>query len=148
MFQDGLFAFLTTQSSLTVLLGTSRRDKTTGVFPSLTPAEATLPFITTMRPFITTMRLSGSNPATLQGANALQTGRFRFSCYGASQRQAGQVAKAIKDIFASWTGTLPDGTVVQQVMYEFESDDMETVPHGTVFACHVDFSFMWVDNGA
>ena len=148
MFQAGLFSFITTQSSITAQLGTvaartaasQGKDKTTGVFPMLAIPEALLPYVTYQR-------ISGSTPRTLQGENALQSARFRFSCYGASQMQATAVAEALKLLLASWTGTLPDGTVVQNVMYEFEADGSEPLPHGTVFATHVDYTFMWVDNG-
>ncbi len=138
MFQEGLFAFLKNQSSITAILGTSRGDNSTGIFPVLAPPETTLPYITFMR-------ISGYQPSTLQGGNALQIARFRFSLYGASQKQATQLAKALKDLFAGWTGTFSDGTVVQNVLYEFEMDDTESVPHGTIFASHVDYSFSYVE---
>ena len=55
------------------------------------------------------------------------------------------MAEALKIFFASYTGTLNDGTVVQNVMQEFEADDSESTPQGTLFATHVDFAFMYVE---
>jgi len=138
MFQEGLFAFLKNQASITAVLGASRSDNTTGIFPVIAPPE-------TLLPFLVYSRISGYQPSTLGGGNQFQMARFRFSCYGASQKQATQLAKALKDLFAGWTGTFTDGTVVQNVIYEFEMDDTETVPHGTIFAEHVDYSFSFVE---
>jgi hypothetical protein len=138
MFTDGLYEFITAQSAITALLGTSRGDKTTGVFHMLAIGNATMPYMTYQR-------VAGA-PETFsyQGANQLTTSRFRFSCYGTSQRNAALLADALKSAFATWTGTFPDGTVVENVMLEFESDDIESVPKGTIYAVHCDFSFSYL----
>jgi hypothetical protein len=138
MFQDGLQSFLTAQPLITALLGTSRSDLTKGVFPMLAVRQATLPYLVYQR--------VGGKPAySYQGANRWQDARFRFSCYAASQRGSVLLAEAIKLVFAMWTGTLPDGTPVQNVMLELEADDAESIPNGTIFAVHLDYSFQYLD---
>lgn len=138
MFQDGLQSFLVAQPSLAALLGTSRSDKTNGVFPMLALRQATLPYVVYQR-------VSGKPAMSYQGANKWQDARFRFSCYAASQRIAVQLAEALKYVFGTWLGTLPDGTPVQNVMLELEADDSESVPNGTIYAVHLDYTFQYLD---
>jgi hypothetical protein len=141
MFQEGLYAYLKSQSSLTALLGTTRGDKTNGIFPMQAPGDATLPYISYAR-------VSGAPIYTLvEGANRFHKSRFRFSVYAASQSDAVHVSEVIKKIFASFVGTFPDAdaTPVENVMLELEADDAESVPHGTIYACHLDFAFHYID---
>lgn len=140
MIQEGIFSKLTTTSAITALLGTSRGDKTTGVFYMLAINEAVFPYVVFSR-------ISGA-PTTFsyQGANKLQSSRFRFSCYALSQQNAVRLAEQIKLLFAQYTGTLPDGTVVQNVFCEMENDDSEPQTEGTIYGVHVDFTFLFLDN--
>lgn len=137
MFHDGLFDFLTTNSTISALLGTSRSDASKGVFPTLAIGSPILPYIVFMR-------LSALPVFSMAGTNRLTTSRVRFSSYASSQKGAVALSAAIRAAFATWTGTLPDGTVVQQVQLEMESDDSEAMPRGTVFAVHSDFQFTFV----
>ena len=140
MFQEGIFQLITNTPAIAALLGTSRSDKEAGLFYVLSIPEPTMPYMVYSR--------VGGMPTTFsyEGANVLQTGRFRFSCYGASQRSAVLLSQQLKLLFATWTGTLSEGTVVQNVMQRFEGDDSEAVPHGTIYACHVDFEFQYIDS--
>ena len=138
MFQDGLFHLVSTAPEIKSVLGPSRSDNTTGVYPVLGIGQPILPYVTYQR-------MSGVPNITYQGANKFTTSRWRFSCYGSTQRNAWMLANAIKDFFADYTGTLNEGTVVQNVMQEFEADDSESRAEGTLFATHVDFMFMYVE---
>jgi hypothetical protein len=60
-------------------------------------------------------------------------------------KRAVLLANALKFVFATWTGTLPDGTPVQNVMLELEADDAASIPNGTIFAVHLDYSFQYLD---
>lgn len=141
MFQTGLFSFLESQPLLTALLGTptTRGDKSTGIFAMLANNEPTMPYMAFQR-------VSGAPVMSLQGANRMHIARFRFSCYGSSYPSAVNLAGALKFLFATFTGTWSDGTVVQHVGNVMEADDMESIPHGTIYACHLDFEFCYVDN--
>lgn len=142
MFQVGLFQFVTSDSSVAALLGVSRSDSTKGMFLMMARPQAPLPYIVYQR--------IGGNPArSYQGANKFQKSRWRFKCAGSSPEQAVQLAELLKLLFATWTGTFIDGTVVQDVALESEADDVETLPHGTISSVHLDFSFKYIDqNGA
>ncbi len=138
MFETGLNKFLSTSPLITAILGTSRSDSTSGVFPVLAIGEATMPYLVYQR-------VSGKPVTSYQGANKLQEARIRLSVYAASALKAVQLAEAIKLTFAVWTGTFPDGTPVQNVTLEMEADDAEPIPHGTIYARHMDYSFQFID---
>lgn len=141
-FQTGIWSFLQTQPLLTALLGTpsTRGDKSTGIFAMLAMNEATMPYLCFQR-------ISGAPVMSLQGANRLQTARFRFSCYGSSYSSAALLADALKHLFATTgLGTYPNGDFVQHAGVVMEADDMESIPHGTLFAVHVDVEFLYLDN--
>lgn len=142
MFQEGLYSYLLSQSSLTSLLGTSRSDGFSGIFPIQAPSNCLLPYVVYQR-------VTGGPVYTLDGgANRFTVSRFRLSMYAASQRDAIKLATAVRGILKGFVGTFsdPDATVVQNTMLELEADDAESVPHGTIFACHQDYSFQYIDN--
>lgn len=138
MFQTGLVNFLQNQTAITSLLGTTRADNTPGIFAMLAINEATMPYLTYHQ-------VSNNPVMSLQGANRLQTATYRFSCYGTSYPSAQALAEALRLTFATYQGTWSDGTIVQGVMLENCVDDMESIPHGTIYACHLDFEFIYVD---
>ena len=144
MFQEGLFSFLTAQPTLTAILGTpeTRGDENAGVFPMLAIGEPTMPYIVFQR-------VSGDEADSYQGANKLQYARVRFTCYASSYDAPNgcvKLAEALKKVFATYTGTWTDGTVVQNVTKQMEADDSEPIPHGTIYATHLDFAFSYLDN--
>ncbi|VVB52221.1 Uncharacterised protein [uncultured archaeon] len=141
MFQEGLFAFLSGQSSLTSLLGTSRSDGSNGIFPIQAPGNAVLPYIVYQR-------VSGAPVYVYDGADKFTISRFRISMYSSTQKGATKLAVIVRSILKNFVGTFadPDATVVQNTMLELEADDAESVPHGTIFACHQDYSFSYIDN--
>jgi hypothetical protein len=141
MFSDGLYNFISTDPGVQAVVGTSRGDKTTGVFYMLGVKEPTLPYLTYQR-------VSGGPVLSLSGANAMHEARVRISCYGASQRSAAALAEVLKKLFATWTGTFNEGTVVMNVSNVMEADDMEPIPNGTIYSTHLDFMFQYLDVGA
>lgn len=139
MFQEGLFSFITSNPAFQAIVGASRSDATKGLFLILARSQATLPYVVFQR-------LAGSPARSYQGANKFQRTRWRFKCCALDPEGAVKLAEFLKLLFATYTGTLPDGTVVQNVALESEADDTESLPHGTIFSVHIDFSFMYVDN--
>lgn len=138
MFLEGLNQFLLAQPTITSIVGTSRSDNTSGIYPVLAIGSPILPYLVYMK-------VTGQPAFSYQGANRLTFARLRFSCYGSKQPDAEKLAKALRDLFATWTGSFPNGVVVQNVMQEMEADDVESIPRGTIFAVHVDFSFTFVE---
>lgn len=143
MFQEGLYAYLASQSTLTTVLGTSRSDGTTGIFPMQAVGNATLPYIVYQR-------VSGAPVYAYEGANKFTMSRFRISVYATTQKAAAQLAVVVKKLLKDFVGTFtdPDATVVQNTMLELEADDAESVPHGTIFAVHQDYAFHYLDNAS
>jgi hypothetical protein len=139
MFRDGLYNLIVNTPAITSLLGTSRGDKTTGVFPMLAIPEAVFPYVTFYC-------VAGEPVYSLKGANKLHFARFRFSCYAMSQRAAVQLAEQFKLLFATFAATLNEGTQVQDAAHEMEMDDAEPQARGTIYATHVDFTFAYIDN--
>lgn len=138
MFQQGLYALVTQDPGFIAQVGSDRADKTLGLFAMIATSGPTMPYATYQR-------VSGA-PATMsyQGANKLYQSRVRFSCYASSQKGAELLANSLKDLFSTFTGTLIDGSDVQQVMHDFEADDTEATTKNTIFATHVDFTFFYV----
>lgn len=142
MFQEGLFAYLSGQTSLTTLLGTSRSDKTNGIFPIQALSNAVLPYIVYQQ-------VSGAPVYTLvEGANKFTMARFRLSVYASSQKDATVLSVVLRNLLKNFVGTFTDldATVVENTMLELEADDAESVPHGTIYARHQDYSFHYIDN--
>lgn len=143
MINEGLFSFLATNAGIKAQLGSSRADLSTGVFPMLAPDGATFPYVT-----VTT--ISGVAAESMQGMNRLTTARFRMSCYGSSYGQAKKLAEAIRQAFglvSSYQGTLTDGTVLENArqVEPGEVDDLEAMPHGMIYATHIDFELMYLN---
>lgn len=139
MFQTGLFDFLKNSAELQAVLGVPRSDKATGIWPALAINEPTMPYMVYQR-------VTGEPVVSYAGANKMHHARFRFRCCGSSYPQATQLAETLKKVFATYTGTWDDGTVVENVTQVLEADDTESVPHGTVYIVHTDFMFSYVDN--
>lgn len=139
MFQDGLYEYLSQQPTLQTIFGVSRCDGTSGIYPMLAVGQPILPYLTYQR-------ISASGDYVFEGQNPFYETRIRFSCYASSQRNASLLAEALKHVWAAWVpSNFPDGTPVLNVMYEFEADDAESLPKGTLFACHLDYMFQYQD---
>jgi hypothetical protein len=141
MFSEGLFSFLSTNAGIVAQLGSSRGDKTSGVFPSLAPDMPTFPYVVVTQ-------ISSDTVNSQQGMNRQTIARVRFSCFGSSYGQAKKLAEAIRQAFgvvSSYQGTLTDGTVLQSAIQipPGEVDDQEAAPHGTIFSSHLDFELAY-----
>lgn len=139
MFVEGLFKLISSNGPIAALLGTARSDKTPGVFPVIAPNEATMPYIVYLQ-------VSGQQVQSLAGANALTKASFRFQSYGANYKQAKQLTTAICGLLNGFTGTLTDGSRVQQTIKGNEAETAEPIPHGTIYGVHVDFEFWYIAN--
>jgi hypothetical protein len=144
MLVEGLQAVLAANSSVQAQLGTtsSRSDSTNGLFPILAPEEVPVPYVVYQQ-------VSGEPlQVSYAGTGALQTSRWRFSCYGSTYKQAKQTAKVLRLVLISLAGPLPGTTTkteLQGAWLKLEADDAEPIPHGTLYATHVDFEFNYQD---
>lgn len=140
LFTDGLYTFLTTNAALLALIGNSstRSDKMSGIFPTMATGAPTLPFITYTQ-------ISSTSLESFEGANRLQWNRFRFTSYALSYAQAKKLGNTLKMALNSYQGTWVNGVVILDASIQMEADDTESVPKGTIFACHTDIQFTWLD---
>lgn len=141
MLVEGLFAYLTANAGLQAALGVPRSDKSTGIWAGLTPDEA-------MMPAIAMSQVSGLPlQESLAGTGALQTARWRFSCYGSTYKAAKTVAQALRQAMLPLNGTLPgnSNTEVHGVWLRMEADEQEAIPHGTIYSTHADFDINYLD---
>lgn len=150
MLVEGIQAYLAADTGMQAVLGTTppavRSDKTNGLFPAIAMASADLSM-----PYVVYQQVSGENDVvSMQGTNRLQVARWRFSCYGGTYKQARQLGQALKYAMLQMDGPLP-GTSTKADVHgswcRLEADDIETIPHATIFAMHLDFELRWLDYG-
>lgn len=144
MISDGLQAYLAANVGLQALLGTpnTRSDSMTGIYPLIAPEEVPLPYIVFQQ-------VGGNSPMVMEGTSALIFSRWRFSSYGSTFRNAKKVAKALKMAMISMPlGALPGSSnaVAMGAWWMLEADDAEPIPHGTIYATHMDFEVNYIDN--
>lgn len=142
MLSDGLFSLLKTTGAITAILGTSRKDGSTGVFPVISQKkEPTLPYI------VIKAISDDDNVRSFQGSNRLHVGaRYRFECIGSNFRGARLVAKEVKALMVNYQGTLVDGSVVQDSWKADEKEDTWVEAQATLYGVILDFYITYVDN--
>lgn len=144
MLVEGIQAALSADASVQAQLGTpaQRSDSANGLWPILAPEECAVPYVVYQQ-------VSGDALQTsFQGTGALQTSRWRFSCYGSNYKQAKATAKVIRLALLALNGSLPgtsSKTQVEGSWLKMEADDSEPIPHGTLFATHLDFEINFLD---
>lgn len=142
MLVEGLQSYLAVNAGLRNLLGTvaTRSDKSTGIFPMLAPESPQIPYLVFQQ-------VSGDSDEVMEGTNATQTVRFRFSCYGSSYKEAKTLAKYFKFAMQSMLGLTPTGLVfVQNTSMKMEADDSEPLERAILFSTHVDYELVYTDN--
>jgi hypothetical protein len=144
MLVEGIQAALANNAQIQAQLGTaeSRSDSTNGLFPIMAPEEVPVPYVVYQQ-------VSGEPlQESYAGTGALQTSRWRFSCYGSTYKQAKTTAKVLRLVLIALNGPLPGTstkTEVQGAWLKLEADDSEPIPHGTLYATHVDFEINFKD---
>jgi hypothetical protein len=138
--EESLYAFITTNSSIIAALGSTRSDKTSGVFPDIAPDEC-------LTPYVVYMQVSGEPLAeSFQGTGALQTARYRFACSGATKKQAKNLANVLKLALLSMDGPQAIGGVeIHGAWLRLEADTVEPMLVGTIKTTHIDFDFNYLD---
>lgn len=143
MFSQGLFAILSTSSAIQSVVGNSgqRTDGTTGIFHMLAVKQASMPHVVFFQ--------VGDTPIyTLQGQVRLQAVRYRFSCYDVTMKGAKQLARQVmRTLNSQPIGPMP-GQSSAELHGQFklvEIDNVESEGHMTIFSCHIDFEFWFID---
>lgn len=141
MLSEGLHAYLAADAGVSGQLGlsTARPDGKDGIFPTLAPKQPAMPYIVYSQ--VTGKPMTES----FQGTNALQTTRWRFSCYGTTPKNAKRLAKFVKQAMFSLNGSIAGQAFVEGSWFKFEADHAEEIPNGILFGTHVDFEVNYVD---
>lgn len=139
MIESGIFTLLSTDANIAAILGTSRSDKTKGVFPNIAPDEVVLPYLVYQE-------IHRESFITYGGVNRFQGKRLQFSCFGSTYLGAKTLAKAVKDVLDGYTGTLSDGTFIGNTIPNSEHDEIEPSFKATIYSVILDYNFMSVDN--
>lgn len=140
MFVEALQTYLAADSGIRALVGTSRTDGTTGIFPVQAPDEPGAPWV------VYTQVSGQPLQESLQGTGRLTTGRWRITCYGSTYKQAKQLAAALKLAMISWNGAQGSANVqIEGSWHRLEIDEAEPLPRGTIYASHMDFEVNYLD---
>lgn len=141
MLEEGLVKFLAANSGVNTLLGTSRSDKTNGIFALAAPKEVTLPYIV--------YEQTSSEPnETLEGVNKFQGARYRFKCYAADYPTAAHLCHKVRMALTGFIGTLgdSDATPVQYCTPVYEGPlPVEFEERFTILGRVIDFNILFVD---
>lgn len=146
MLPDGLRSLLLQTSAITAIIGTSAARAAnpvpgaspgSGVYWALMPEKAPLPAIVLTQ-------IAGAGLPTLNGPDPLHTARIQASCYATTYAQAKNLARAVRNLLEVYTGTLPDGTSVGNVILNLEADSFEEAPF--LFHCPVDLEFWYSES--
>lgn len=141
MLVEAIQAYLAADSVLQGILRTpaQRSDKTTGIFPVMALEQCNVPYIVLMQ-------VSGNAATSMEGTNRFTLTRWRLSNHGSTYKAAKQLAAATKQAMISFNGHYATGAVeVMGSWWVMEADDMEAMPHGTLFTVHQDFNINYID---
>jgi hypothetical protein len=134
MLVEGLQSFLAGNGPISALVG----DHTyAGQLPELkAPTDL---------PAIVYREVHGDGEFSMDGPDQLQHSRMQFSCYGKLYRDAKRVARTLRAELEAFTGQLNDGTVIEHMQRESETDLFEDAP--LVYCTAIDFKITYQDSG-
>ena len=133
MLVEGLFDLLSTEASITAVLGSGK------VWAGSSPEVAPLPHIVYSQ-------VSGDGNPGLDGPEDLYQVRFQFSCYGSSYLQAKRLQLTVRRFLEGFRGALSDGSEVDSTTLSFEGDSYEEAPK--LYHAPIDFEFVYRDTGS
>jgi hypothetical protein len=148
MLAEGLVNLLLLDSPTVAILGTpaqrqaldSQGRSTTGVFAAQMPEGAVLPAVVFTD-------IHSDDMMTMDGPDPFTMARMQFSCYGASYADSKRLARAVRQLFENFTGTLADLSQIDSMRRIGEMDAFEDAPFS--YAAHVDFEIAYrIDPGA
>lgn len=142
MLIEALQNVLAADAGMQSLLGTSRTrsDSTNGIFPVQAPDQPTMSYLVLSQ-------VSGeSMEIAMTGTGRLTKERWRFSCCGATYKNAKHLAKYVRSFVISLFGPQPVGNAeIHGAWCLMEADDSENIGKGTLWSVHVDVDFQYVD---
>ena len=138
MIENGLFQFVTSNTSVQAAVGVDKNGVTQAYWV-LAPQGAILPFLVFSR-------VGTVDPYTMAGTLGIRQGLFQISCYSANFLSSRTIAKQVRTLLEDFTGTLPDGTVVQSVFTDKDFDQRyEEGGKGFTFGAILQFKIWFVE---
>ena len=141
MIEQGLFQFLTTNSSITAVIPNDISG-TPQVYWDLAPKGA-------KTPYIVLERIATADIYAMSGTTGLRGGLFAVHCFADSKAGVSsgyyfsrRISSAVRGVLDSYKGTLPDtdNTVVEAVFVEKDQDmQYEEGSSGFVFHAYLEF---------
>jgi hypothetical protein len=123
--EEALFSYLSGHAGLTALVANR-------IYPLVMPQGTTLPAVTFSK-------VSGPRVHAMQQDAGLAYPRFQVSCWGATYKQAKEVAGQVRAALQDFKGTMggPGGVVVSGVFIQDENDLYE--PNTQIYHVALDF---------
>jgi hypothetical protein len=82
----------------------------------------------------------------MAGATGLRDALFQVVCYSSDYYTSRNIAQVVRQFLENYTGTLPDGTVVDAVLIEKDFDmNYEEGSKGFIFGAYLQFRIWHVD---
>jgi hypothetical protein len=139
---DGLYAVLANASAVTAIVGTpatrTETMKTTGIFKVQMPEAAAMPAVVFSQ-------IAGESLMTMDGPDALRFVRYQFNCYGSTPGDAAKLQRAVRRTLENFTGTMVDGSQVDDMECVLEMETFEDAPF--IFNASVDMKIAFRDLG-
>jgi len=142
MLVESLQQIITGDSGIQSLIGTpsTRADSANGVWPTMAPDQPAVPYV------IMQQVGQSSESETFDGTGALQSARWRFSCYGSTYKQTKELAKKLRLLLIGLDGTQSGSVEIHGAWSELEADTAESLGRGTLFSTHIEMRFVYVDS--
>lgn len=91
-------------------------------------------------PFLVLSRVATTDTYAMAGTTGLRDGLFQIVAYASTYYPSRSIASTVRNLLKDYTGTLPDGTVVQSVMIEKDWDmQYEEGGKGFVYGAYLQF---------
>jgi hypothetical protein len=91
-------------------------------------------------PVLVFSRIATSDIYTMEGTTGLRNSLFQIACYASTYYTSRVAAAVVRKLLQDYTGTLPDGTVVQSVMVEKDFDaQYEEGGTGWIYGAYLQF---------
>lgn len=136
MIEDGLVALITSDTRFSTIAA----DR---LFPVVLPETLLDP--TTPAPTSATYQVISSIPdRTLDGPTSMVTARVQIDTWAQAYGDAKALAKAVKDILDAYTGTLPDGTHVDDAWRDNTGTDGFD-PDSRLYRVQADYKLIYTE---
>jgi hypothetical protein len=135
MLQEGLSSFLETNVAVSAIVASR-------IYASQPPqlsAQAILPAIVYKE-------IHGNGEVTMDGPDQLQYSRMQFDCFGKVYGDSKKLARALRQELEAFTGTLPDGTVIEHMQRDSETDLFYEA--SGLYCAALDMKIVYQDSGS